>query len=40
MCAALAHIPITDVEAGFLAIMEDLPQSDKITQFNNYLVDT
>lgn len=39
-CGALAHLPVEKVEDGWLAIMEDAPNSEKITKFNNYFVST
>lgn len=39
-CAALAFLPTEDVEDGWLAIMETCPVNEKITNFNNYFVDT
>lgn len=38
MCAALAHVKKEDVEDAWLHIMEDAPQNEKITKFNDYFV--
>lgn len=39
-CGALAHLPVDFVEDGWLAIMEEAPDTDNITKFNNYFVST
>lgn len=38
MCAALAHIKKQDIEDAWLHIMENAPQNDAVTKFNDYFV--
>lgn len=38
MCAALAHIKEQDIEDVWLHIMENAPQSEAVTKFNDYFV--
>lgn len=38
MCAALAHIKEQDIEDAWLHIMENAPQSEAVTKFNDYFV--
>lgn len=38
LCAALAHVKLEDIEDGWLWIMEDAPQSETVTTFNDYFV--
>lgn len=39
MCAALAHLPLDKVEDGWLCIQEDAPDSEKLHEFFDYVVD-
>jgi hypothetical protein len=39
MCAALAYLPIDEVEEGWLMIMESVPQNEKLTLFLDYFVE-
>lgn len=40
ICAALAYVPVTDVENGWLCIMEDSPNHhQQLQKFQDYLVD-
>lgn len=39
MCAALAYIPLTEVENGWLSIMEDAPTTSKLQQFQDYFIE-
>ncbi|KAL4708234.1 hypothetical protein ACJJTC_013803 [Scirpophaga incertulas] len=38
MCAAMAHIKKQDIEDAWLHIMEDAPQNEAVTKFNDYFV--
>jgi hypothetical protein len=38
LCAALAYLLVVKVEEGWLMIMENVPQSEKLTLFLDYYV--
>ncbi|XP_045500699.1 uncharacterized protein LOC123706206 [Colias croceus] len=38
LCAALAHVKKEDIEDAWLCIMEDAPQNEAVTKFNDYFV--
>lgn len=39
MCFALAHIPFRDIDEGWLIIMENAPENDKLKIFYDYFVE-
>lgn len=39
MCAALVHLPPENIDDGWLAIMENSPETEKITKFNDYFIE-
>jgi hypothetical protein len=39
MCAVLAHLPIKKVEEGWLMMVENVPQNEKLTLLLNYFVE-
>jgi len=38
-CAALTHLPIKTVVEGWLMMMENVPQNEKLTLFLDYFVE-
>ncbi|KAF0713219.1 MULE domain-containing protein [Aphis craccivora] len=39
MCCALAHIPISDIDEGWIIIMSNTPDNDKLTLFYDYFIE-
>lgn len=39
MCSALAHIPIDDIDEGWIMIMENTPEVEKLRRFYDYFVE-